>query len=334
MNARLDEILERSQVQDEDYHKAEARRVQPGSGGASPASAKTAKAAKGKSEGDAERPDTVEVTIRSIHTSAAQSLQVKVAATIGDVKEALANALGRPEVLNVKLLRRNNDSAGYTSLLDDEVCGSTRQFFIMNVDLEPAPGAPLAKSPEDRQVVVRKELPELFPMGAILSIARSTLLREGEGLDSERVLDLEPGQLCAVRGHGAGKRLNVELLPELGQWGWLTAATKSGEVLVVHASEQQLLALRRQQHPPETVMVTVAPATGGGAWVELFVLDSLTFAGLKESLAASLGRPAVLQRGRFVQRKGAASFAGIRDEEFLGDRRDFLYMGTDLTSQR
>jgi len=81
-------------------------------------------------------------------------------------------------------------------------------------------------------------------------------------------------------------------------------------------------------------MVTVAPATGGGEWVELFVLDSLTFAGLKEALAASLGRPEVLQRGRFVQRKGAASFAGIRDEEFLGDRRDFLYMGTDLTPQR
>jgi len=132
---------------------------------------------------------------------------------------------------------------------------------------------------------------------------------------------LPAGERCLVVKAGAGKRIQVELL-ETGVVGWLTTALKTGEQLVGEGADAE---------PPTLVMVTVADAMRSSApWVELFVLASSTLGDVRDALAKKLDRPEVLHKGRFVLRKGNASFAGLRLEEPLGERRDFFYMGTEL----
>lgn len=246
VNADLSENPNKEEVCEDEFKTAEQRAVKPGY--TAPVKPK------------AEQIELFELEIRCVQMGTAQVIQVQKTCTALEAKKILADFIGRPQVVDAKLLRRNLDGGGYSSLKAEEVVGTRRNLSIMGVDLSPVPGSP----------------------------ADLKLKREERG--SQALAPPKPAALPAP-----------------------PAATADPD------------------KDPELVLVTVAHAISTRSRpLELLVMDNLTIQELKAALAEKLNRPEVVQKGRFVCKRGAASFAGIRDQEMLGDRRSLLYMGTDF----
>jgi len=98
-------------------------------------------------------PTSAEVVVNVRLVGSGFNVDVKVPreAKVFEVKHALAEFIGRPEVLEAKLLRRKSDDVGfaartdnpgYTSLRDGDDLGAWRQLFVVKVNLQPAAGSP------------------------------------------------------------------------------------------------------------------------------------------------------------------------------------------------
>jgi len=90
------------------------------------------------------------VNVRAVGSGANVDVKVPREAKVFEVKLALAEFLGRPEVLERKLLRRKSDeigfaartdNPGYTSLKDGDDLGLLRQLFVTQMDLLPKSGS-------------------------------------------------------------------------------------------------------------------------------------------------------------------------------------------------
>jgi len=131
MNASLQENPNRRTLEEDAYENAEKR----GLGIPVPVKPK-AKEAEVES-------DQILVDVRSLNLGHNVKLKVAKTATIQELKQSIADYVGRPEIVDqAKILRRNADGQGYSSLKDDETIGGRNAFSIMNADIQPAPRSP------------------------------------------------------------------------------------------------------------------------------------------------------------------------------------------------
>mmetsp|Transcript_9851 Transcript_9851/g.14860 ORF Transcript_9851/g.14860 Transcript_9851/m.14860 type:complete len:141 (+) Transcript_9851:2-424(+) len=108
----------------------------------------------------------------------------------------------------------------------------------------------------------------------------------------------------------------------------LAQAAKEGD-------EEGWRMLKEEAKDPELVMVTITHATNKtDPATEVVVMDDCLLSDVMEALADKTKRPEVLRLGRFVERKGAASYKGMRLEEPLKKRRELLLLGVEFKQKR
>ena len=254
--------------------------------------------------------------------------------TIGAVKQALAELCNRPEIGEEgKLLKHNPAGSGYTSLQDSEVLGMRKQLWIMNADITAATGAPDPKDFQRRMLSLEAAEGQRQVWRIVGGSGGGILVRQGPELSAAKVPErLEQGATVEEL-HMLGERLHFRRLTGSGpDEGWIAVKIGTKALAVRTGDEGEEDA--EEPREPELVMVTVthamSSASKAASTVDIVVMSNLLMGAVKEALAAHLKKPDVATKGRFVQRKGAASFSGIPAQEPLGDRRELLFMGTEL----
>jgi len=302
--------------------------------------------------GQADQAQEIEVTVRlAVKEEEAVQVLVSSAATMRDVKEAVANKLGRPEIIkDGRLVRRAGGAL--TSFTDTQRLGSRHSVLLIGVnDLQAAKVAPEEASvrpaftreralslqtdlqagfAEEQFQTALKELESKYTRGSwqftaerqklFLTVQSVVLPKYGFEGSPKGVLDMMNAFTAFTDEEFQRNGLVLNHLLRLD------LPTQPPDAAI---AEAESTAKRGEDATPE-VEVKVKHALRADGEVHVMVPGTANMGDVKAAVAGKLGRPDIMAKGRLVRRAGdAGAFTSFTDAEKLGSRRSLLLMGVD-----
>ncbi|CAK0837754.1 unnamed protein product [Prorocentrum cordatum] len=288
-------------------------------------------------------------------------VRVKSSATMGEVKAALADALGRPDVVRHGRFVRRAGSAALSSIGDADKLGARRALCLVGVtDLRAAVGGGGPAAPEEAPLKrltlmealrMQRDLLERFGRPGFQRRLREfwgKLEHEGaEKFEAERqklllaaLINVLP--CCGIEASQRGVLHMMDQFSRPERPSDSLSASQSSildRILLGPPGDGQpdgpALALpplpARGPRTPALVEVLVRGHGGGGSGgeVRVRVPEGGTMGDVKAALARELGDARVLSQGRLVRRLHEALVA-YADEDPIGIRRRLLFLGPGL----
>jgi len=290
----------------------------------------------------------IDLIVRDLHE---ESLGVKIKAksdwTIGDVKRALVQKLGRQDIGSI--VRRLGPFRQLVTLAEDEPLGRRRKLLLHG---------PLSPRWSEEKRESKSKISQDSPTKRIIDVDRAVHTKnpaEALGLMQEPGREIVVTVRHALQGgdvqvacHSTATmgQLKSALACKFGDSNLMSRVRfvrqhRSGAHILVRDGEElgqqrELLLVGFDFGPPSAGMVAsphrvalkVKHAIGNGE-LRIQAWNTWTMYDIKRAIAQKLGRSAIVDQSRFVQAT-SDDYSTLLEVESLGDRCELLFLGADL----